>query len=126
MSETYNLKQKSNNEEQTAQVDLTDKANQVIKDKIKMIIIQNTYGETAINVHHVAQISYVKFKKKQNTNYMVAEVKQPSYQLEIVCHNGQKYNKRYDNYDECKKMFNDLLDFIQSDNIEDNNFYLEI
>ena len=26
MSETYNLKQKSNNEEQTAQVDLTDKS----------------------------------------------------------------------------------------------------
>ena len=64
MSETYNLKQKSNNEKQTAQVDLTDKTNQVIKDTIKMIIIQHTHGETAINVHHIAQISYVKSKKK--------------------------------------------------------------
>ena len=43
MSETYNLKQKSNNEKQTAQVDLTDKTNQVIKDTIKMIIIQHSY-----------------------------------------------------------------------------------
>lgn len=43
MSETYNLKQKSNNEKQTAQVDLTDKTNQVIKDTIKMIIIQHTH-----------------------------------------------------------------------------------
>lgn len=126
MSDTYNLKQESNNEEQTAQVDLTDKANQVIKETMKMIIIRHTHGEMAINVHHIAQISYVKSKKKQNTNYMVAEVKHPSYQLEIVCHNGQKYNKQYDNYDECKKMFNDLLDFIQSDNTEDNSFYLEI
>ena len=104
----------------------TEKFNLIKTDKIKMIIIKNSYGETAINVSHIAQISYVKSKKKQNTNYMVAEVKHPNYQLEIVCHNGQKYNKRYDNYDECKKMFNDLLDFIQSDNIEDNSFYLEI
>lgn len=104
----------------------TEKFNLIKTDKIKMIIIKNSYGETAINVSHIAQISYVKSKKKQNTNYIVAEVKHQNYQLEIVCHNGQKYNKQYDSQDECKKMFNDLLDFIQSDNIEENTFNLEI
>lgn len=103
-----------------------EQSNLIEIDKIKMIIIKNDYGETAINVKHIAQFSYVKSKKKQNTNYMVAEIKHPNYQMEIVCHNGQKYSKHYDTYDECKKVFNDLLDFIQSDNINKNTFYLEI
>ena len=80
-----------------------EQSNLIEIDKIKMIIIKNDYGETAINVKHIAQFSYVKSKKKQNTNYMVAEIKHPNYQMEI-----------------------DLLDFIQSDNINKNTFYLEI
>ena len=118
MSNKYNLKQDLNNQ--------TDIVNQMDTNNIKMIIIQNTNGQTAININSIDQISYAKSKKKQNTNYIVAEVNRPSYQLEMVCHNGCKYNKRYDSHDECKKMFNDLLDFIQSDNIDENTFHVTI
>lgn len=84
-----------------------------------MLIIHHEKYVTAINCNQIIQISYS--KADIAVEYRLSN---SIYLLEIVFGNGngEKYNKKYDNYDECHQMFNELMNFMKSNNKEDNTF----
>ena len=82
---------------------------------------------TAININQIVQISYMRLQKEHVSYIQIPkklDSENPIYLLDIVLNNGKQYNKLYNSHDVCQKMFNDLVDFMKSNQENDSTFDL--